>query len=526
MKHLGDIAKVHGGDIAPVDVITFGSPCQDLSVAGGQKGMKYVCPACGVEFAITAGAASCPVCGTKIEKTRSGLFIEAVRIIKEMRKKTNGKQPRFAVWENVPGAFSSNKGADFQIVLLELCRVTEPKAPAIAVPKGGWPNAGCLTDVGGGSIAWRTLDAQFHGVPQRRRRIILVCDFAGQCAGQLLFKPSGLPGYPAEGVCKGQAPAGAAAVRADYAGEPIGFAYKASGTAGSVAAAVNTAPTLLSARHDAAICLQGSMIGRADRNGPQGNGVNEDVSFTLNTTDRHAVVIENHPQDSRVSIRKDGTVQTLTGQMGTGGECAISFVGGVTIGGNAVTFKENAPALLARDYKDPPTLAFETPTGGESMNATYTVRRLTPTECARLQGFPDWWADLPQLEDMTDEAFSFWQEVRATYAAINGKTYKPVSKRQMVKWYNKLHTDSAEYKMWGNGVALPVVRIPLHGMTQLGAKTMGSLFDGSGGFPLAGLLDGIETLWASEIEPYPIAVTAWNFGGRAQVLLGGVHRNE
>lgn len=115
------------------------------------------------------------------------------------------------------------------------------------------------------------------------------------------------------------------------------------------------------------------------------------------------------------------------------------------------------------------------------MNATYTVRRLTPTECARLQGFPDWWADLPQLEDMTDEAFSFWQEVRATHAAINGKTYKPVSKRQMIKWYNKLHTDSAEYKMWGNGVALPVVRIPLHGMAQLGAKTMGSLFDGSGG---------------------------------------------
>lgn len=131
MKHLGDITKVHGGDIAPVDVITFGSPCQDLSVAGGQKGMKYVCPACGVEFAITAGAASCPMCGTEIEKTRSGLFIEAVRIIKEMRKKTNGKKPRFAVWENVPGAFSSNKGADFQIVLLELCRVTEQKPPLL-----------------------------------------------------------------------------------------------------------------------------------------------------------------------------------------------------------------------------------------------------------------------------------------------------------------------------------------------------------------------------------------------------------
>jgi len=371
MRHLGDISKVRGADIAPVDVITFGSPCQDLSVAGGQKGMKYVCPVCGVEFAITANADACPMCGAEIEKTRSGLFIEAVRIIKEMREKTNGKQPRFAVWENVPGAFSSNKGADFQTVLLELCRITEPKAPAIAVPKTGWPASGWLFDVGGGSVAWRTLDAQFHGVPQRRRRIILVCDFAGQRAGWILFKPRGLPGYPAEGVCEGETPAGAVAVRADGAGEPIGFAYKASGTAGSVAAAVDTAPTLLGARHDAAICtqvfckgtrgrfkgdaptwkaadvantlntfdtgearanelviseqpvqpycLQGSMIGRTDQNGPRGDGVNEGVSFTLNTTDRHAVVVENHPQDSRVSIREDGTGQTLPGQMGTGG---------------------------------------------------------------------------------------------------------------------------------------------------------------------------------------------------------------
>lgn len=152
----------------------------------------------------------------------------------------------------------------------------------------------------------------------------------------------------------------------------------------------------------------------------------------------------------------------------------------------------------------------------------YTVRRLTPTECARLQGFPDWWADIPTITDMTDEAFDFWQEVRRTHAAINGKPYKPVkTKKAMIRWYNKLHTDSAEYKMWGNGVALPVVRIPLHGMAQLGAKTLGSLFDGSGGFPLAGLLEGIETLWASEIEPYPIAVTEWNFRGKAQLLLGG-----
>ena len=155
------------------------------------------------------------------------------------------------------------------------------------------------------------------------------------------------------------------------------------------------------------------------------------------------------------------------------------------------------------------------------MTIGYTIRRLTPTEYTRLQGFPDWWATLPIIIDMTDEAFEFWQEVRRTYAAINGTTYKPASKKQMIRWYNRLHTDSAEYKMCGNGVALPVVRIPLHGMAQLGARTMGSLFDGSGGFPLAGLLDGIVTLWASEIEPYPIAVTEWNFSGKAQMLLGG-----
>jgi len=198
------------------------------------------------------------------------------------------------------------------------------------------------------------------------------------------------------------------------------------------------------------------------------------------------------------------------------------------MGSFAQTFTNKVPTLLARDYKDPPALVFENTRGGENLK-TYIVRRLTPTECARLQGFPDWWASLPTITEMSDDAFAFWQEVRRTHYKINGnpsKPYKLATKPQMIRWYNKLHTDRAEYKMWGNGVALPVVRIPLHGMAQLGAKTMGSLFDGSGGFPLAGLLDGIQTLWASEVEPYPIAVTEWNFSGRAQILLGGRREHE
>lgn len=141
----------------------------------------------------------------------------------------------------------------------------------------------------------------------------------------------------------------------------------------------------------------------------------------------------------------------------------------------------------------------------------YAVRRLTPTECARLQGFPDWWGVLSHIDDMSDEDYEFWCDALKIHAEINEKTYKKKTKEQTIKWYNKLHTDSSEYKMWGNGVALPVVQFPLKRMAEMGCKTLGSLFDGSGGFPLAGLTYGIEPLWASEIEPYPIAVTKERF---------------
>jgi DNA (cytosine-5)-methyltransferase 1 len=172
MKHLGDISKINGAEIEPVDVITFGSPCQDLSVAGKRAGLKHEN-------------------NGDDETTRSGLFIEAVRIIKEMREKTNGKYPRYAVWENVPGAFSSNKGEDFRIVLEELVKVVEPTAVMPEVPRFGWAYADSYSG-DGWSLAYRVLDAQYWGVPQRRRRIYLVADFGGRSAYDILFKSEGL----------------------------------------------------------------------------------------------------------------------------------------------------------------------------------------------------------------------------------------------------------------------------------------------------------------------------------------------
>lgn len=184
MKHLGDVSMINGADIEPVDIITFGSPCQDMSVAGKRAGLKHT--AVGDD-----------------ETTRSGLFLEAIRIIKEMRLATNGIYPRFAVWENVPGAFSSNRGEDFRLVLEEFIRIQEPNAVMPAVPQAGWAYADCING-DGWSVAYRTFDAQYWGVPQRRRRIYLVADFRGQRAGEILFKREGLRGHTAQSGTQGQ----------------------------------------------------------------------------------------------------------------------------------------------------------------------------------------------------------------------------------------------------------------------------------------------------------------------------------
>lgn len=345
MKHLGDITKINGAEIEIVDVITGGSPCQDLSIAGKRAGL--------------AGA-------------RSGLFMEQVRIVKEMREhdRANGRtgdmvRPRFMVWENVPGAFSSNKGRDFAAVLEEIIRIAEPEAPDIEVPEKGWPTWGGYHDEVGGrwSVAWRVHDAQYWGVPQRRRRISVVADFGGDTAGEILFERKSVSGHPAESGAARERPAGNAESGASYAvrirggcdgggkgalvqteksgtlfeatpinlmvatrckalgrgtgfgvGEPgdpantISSAHShgvfvseeqapicmATQQGGAEVRSDDRAPTLtasagMSGNNQPVICIQGNAIDRADTAGCNGKGWKEDVCYTLNTIDRPAV---------------------------------------------------------------------------------------------------------------------------------------------------------------------------------------------------------------------------------------------
>ena len=538
MKHYGDISQMDGGKIEPVDIITFGSPCTDMSIAGRRAGL---------------------------DGRQSSLFYEAIRIIKEMRCATDGKYPRWICWENVPGSYSSNKGKDFQSVLEAVIGIAEPNAQVPMPEKARWPYADLYMG-DGWSVAYRTLDAQYWGVPQRRRRIYLVADLAGGSAGKILFESEGLSGYSAEGFRSWQRAAGgftpclgatgiclndqgggrmdvsedvAATLRAETHGHlpcivdeaiplehhpidsritmtdngkvqtltsrmgtggnnvPLVMKIRSGCEGGGKGALVQTdksatlscnndqtvfvpfgissyqSHAMLSdnphsgiyeaetARtldgnggnpscnqggiavvaftqnqrdevrdlgdHSAVVCasagtkqqtfvLQGSMIGRSEKNGPQGSGVNEDVCFTLDTADRHAVYAMTTSSFTQVE-------------------------------------KNQSPAIMARDYKDPNVVC---PAG------EYAVRRLTPTECARLQGFPDrWCADLA-AEVPSEEERSFWREVWDTYSRVTGGGRR--TDKQILKWLHDPYTDSAEYKMWGNGVALPCVWFVLCGI--------------------------------------------------------------
>ena len=605
MKHLGSVTDVHGDKVEPVDVITFGSPCQDLSVAGKRAGLKHE----------TEGDE---------ETTRSGLFVEAVRIIKEMRDATNGVYPRFAVWENVPGAFSSNGGEDFRIVLEKLIQVAEPTAVMPDVPKGGWAYADYYRG-DGWSIAYRVFDAQYWGVTQRRRRIYLVADFRGECAGEVLFKRQGLRGYFAEGGApwqgvtqdaergirandseipytlivrsgverdsKGKAAGKGALIQKDksatlstvqdqilfqpvnYDGATLAVGFDAYNQA--VTGDVSMAMTARSSdAHHVPVVVTDKPIGFDDYNfeatgdktctlraGASGGACGVSVGQPVYS-------VENHPADSRVNLDESGKVQTLTSRMGTGGgnvPMVMEAIGldrasfnqgknaqfdfSVTEDGTEPTLtargpgavcyclqdksigrkesnschglgvseetaytltgidrhgvayctdvgwlhseEDASPTLLARMHKDPHLVSYwdggqtagtltANNAGGEqrmpdkeNFNAViesrpphYIVRRLTPTECARLQGFPDKWGHPDHKDTFTKEEYEFWLDVRNTHAIINGKTTKNYTKDQMLSWYNKLHTDGAEYKMWGNGIALPNALYVMQGIAD------------------------------------------------------------
>ena len=467
MKHLGDITLIDGSKIEPVDVITFGSPCQDLSIAGKRAGL--------------AGQ-------------RSGLFMEAVRIIKQMQEATNGEYPKYAVWENVPGAFSSNKGKDFLAVLEELIRIKEPTISLPEPPKSKWSKAGEVSG-SGWSLAWRTMDAQYWGVPQRRLRISLVLDLTGQRAGEILFEPESLRGHFAPSITPGQATAGAV--------------ENSAGTANGVHAEVSNVCAFKLGNSE-----QARSIGYAEELVPTLNaecgGNKPACAYTLKIRSG----CEGGGKGALVQTEKSATLSTLQDQTLFVAEPTFCIQGNTincyaaTTEPNMVICNDCSPAIRSRDYKDPNIVCYDARGNGDGMlsptitgdhNSRITdytsvviekiirwiVRRLTPTECERLQGYPDGWTDLGEWVDS------------------KGKAHKAA--------------DAPRYKALGNSIALPQWYYVLGGIADRlpDNATLGSLFDGIGGFPYvwAQLHAGRKELcvWASEIEEFPIAVTKVHF---------------
>lgn len=384
MKHLGDITKIDGHEVPLVDIVCGGSPCQDLSIAGRRAGL---------------------------DGERSGLFMEQIRIVKEMRDESTKQlrsrrttfdirsiQPRYMVWENVPGAFSSNKGEDFRCVLEEICRIKDKTATVPMPEKGRWSNSGCI--VGDGwSVAWRVHDAQFWGVPQRRKRIALVADFGSESASEILFERKGLYGNIEKG---------GDAVQRIATDTKIGI--------------------------NKAISFQ-------ERSGKPGGG--------------KGILIQNE---------RTGALSTLNNQSVCIGNGQLH---------DALSPSEEVSKTL--NCMDDPMKII---TYGIF---TSIVRRLTPLECERLQGYPDHWTDIGEWTDS------------------KGKKHKDA--------------DSPRYKALGNSIALPFWEWMANRICNQydRSTTMASLFDGIGGFPLVFSRCGCRPVWASEIEEFPIAVTKIRF---------------
>ena len=577
VKHYGDVSKLSGADLEPVDIITFGSPCQDLSVAGKRAGLH--------------------------EGERSSLFFQAIRIIKEMREATDGQYPRYCVWENVPGAFSSNNGEDFRAVLEAVIGVKEEGITVPPPPNHRWAKADVLLG-NGWSVAYRVLDAQYWGVPQRRARIYLVADFDGESAGEVLFKSDGLSGYSAESFRAWQRTAGTAEEgtgetggRAD-AGESR-YVVNPQGSSGITITEDQTG-TLVAQDHgnhpavlqSAGFCTEHSAQARSI-------GYEEEKSPTLRAgTVPAALSLEHNPTDSRLKISEDGIVQTLCGRAGTGGNnvplvaepqgfdryngavtgdvshcldtgggdsvpmafvpaafgigkeayncgekanfnfavneevsptlqatgpCAVAAPeskaygvssrssfgmlsdnphagfyeaetsrtldrkggdptcaqGGICILSPEPTFcattghfmsveEEKANTLTARDFKDPQIV--NVPETADDVY--YIVRRLTPTECARLQGFPDWWCRDLAIPEPTEEQVEFWMGVWHEWQRLTQPEKKLKTGKEVRRWLASPYSSSAEYKLWGNGLALPIAYFVLSGIAWAEAKTV------------------------------------------------------
>ena len=483
MKHIGDVSKVNGAEIEPVDVITFGSPCQDLSVAGKHAGLKHEDN--GDE-----------------ETTRSGLFMEAVRIIKEMRRATNGRYPTFALWENVPGAFSSNKGEDFRIVLEKLAKIAEPTCTMPQMPKGGWPSADCYLGEGW-SIAYRTFDAQHWEVPQRRRRIYLVADFGGQRAGKILFEREGLRGYFETGRTLWQGAAGNAERGVGvHDSDIIAFNILQDLIPTSGISPCITAGNSKSGQGAIGCSIRAAGF-KAGQSMAGSIGYQEECAATLSaqSSGTESTVVICHDARGNGDGKTVPTITAAAGMSGNNQPCGCIAYSFDSLASNSMKSKNphsgcrrvEISKTLDASGPDPsknqggiaivqaiPTMCTCTLSPRKSLSRTssciargpaavaikYIVRRLTPTECARLQGFLDKWGHPDHKDDFTDEEYRFWLDVRNTHAAINGKAVKEYTKAQMLTWYNKLHTDSAEYKMWGNGIALPTALYVMQGIAD------------------------------------------------------------
>lgn len=364
VMHVGSVTELKGDEIQPVDIITFGSPCQDLSIAGQRKGLKG---------------------------NRSGLFMEAIRIIEEMRLATYGKYPTFIIWENVPGAFSSANGADFRAVLEKITKTSIPMPTS-----GEWATAGMVR---GAAVdaAWRVLDAQFWGVPQRRKRIYLIGDFGGQRAGEILFKSESVLGYTPKSKEQKQEIAGQFAdsvgtENSRAGGEIIGLDFAHADSV--VRTFTDKSPTLL-------------------QNMGRGGGQTPCVMYE--ETNRNIVEIE---KKSVIPLRDEVTRNKASNGLGVGkagGPCPTlttadvhsvfyeayqhngygeSEVSGTLTTDQNSTIRGDTHLIVRTDRK---TFELSKPKSIKDIlkravqKVTYIIRRLTPVECERLQGYPDNW---------------------------------------------------------------------------------------------------------------------------------------